>query len=664
MRIGSTLITALLVLASPLYARDYNVSVNGSDANDGSAERPFRTITKASQVAMPGDNILVHPGIYREHIKPPRGGESNNRRISYISVQRHKAEIKGSEVIKNWEKLEGQAWKAVIPNSLFGDYNPYKDLIMGEWYHSQGQVLHTGEVYLNDEALYEVNNLDMVIDPSKYKHPMSFESSAPFARGRKFDGPYKTWFCVSDENNTTIYANFGDKDPNAETVEINVRKSCFYPDRIGVDYIRIDGFVMSHAATQWAPPTVEQVGLIGTNWSKGWIIENNIIKHSRCSGITLGKGSNTNVGGENRDGFFRYNEVIAKAILNGWNKESTGGHIVRNNTIRNCEQTAICGSLNSAFCQIYNNDIYDIWVKRQYGGAEMAGIKFHGAIDTIIKDNRISNCSYGLWLDWSNQGTRVTGNLLFNNDDDVLLECDHGPIILDNNLFLSNVSLLLMSNSGLFAHNLILGGTRPTGDLPAGGRYTPYHYPHSTAIKGIQCHPGGFDRIFNNIYSAKDPKKRETVHGDQNQFGTKSYDMMKTRVGNDIVIRTDTIMGGNVYFNGVEASSLEKDAALFPNFNPEVKVMEEKDGIYLQFKNMNGLGSVKTKFVRGRELGQAGVSLEDFENPDGTELVIDRDYFGRPRDPEKPMVGPFEQPSARRIKVWPKNQNPPRREKK
>ena len=111
---------------------------------------------------------------------------------------------------------------------------------------------------------------------------------------------------------------------------------------------------------------------------------------------------------------------------------------------------------------------------------------------------------------------------------------------------------------------------------------------------------------------------------------------------------------GEVYFNGVEASSLERDAAVFPNFNPEVKIIEEKDGIYLQFKNMNGLASVKTKFVRGWELGQAGVSLEDFENPDGSELVIDRDYFGRPRNPEKPMVGP---PSARRIKVWPKNQN-------
>ena len=46
---------------------------------------------------------------------------------------------------------------------------------------------------------------------------------------------------------------------------------------------------MMHAATPWAPPTAEQIGLIGTHWSKGWIIENNDISYSTCVGIALGK---------------------------------------------------------------------------------------------------------------------------------------------------------------------------------------------------------------------------------------------------------------------------------------------------------------------------------------------------------------------------------------
>ena len=44
-----------------------------------------------------------------------------------------------------------------------------------------------------------------------------------------------------------------------------------------VNYITVSGFYLAHAATQWAPPTAEQEGLIGPYWSKGWIIENNYI---------------------------------------------------------------------------------------------------------------------------------------------------------------------------------------------------------------------------------------------------------------------------------------------------------------------------------------------------------------------------------------------------
>ncbi len=45
---------------------------------------------------------------------------------------------------------------------------------------------------------------------------------------------------------------------------------------------------MRHAATPWAGAMSEQVGLIGTHWSKGWIIEDNTISHSMNTGITLG----------------------------------------------------------------------------------------------------------------------------------------------------------------------------------------------------------------------------------------------------------------------------------------------------------------------------------------------------------------------------------------
>ena len=68
-------------------------------------------------------------------------------------------------------------------------------------------------------------------------------------------------------------------------MEINARPACFFPKEQGVNYITVQGFKMSQAAVQWAPPTGVQKGLLGPNWSKGWIIEGNEISNAKCSGI-------------------------------------------------------------------------------------------------------------------------------------------------------------------------------------------------------------------------------------------------------------------------------------------------------------------------------------------------------------------------------------------
>ena len=116
------------------HGKEYHVSVNGNDANDGSISKPFKTISAAANVAMPGDVITVHAGVYREQITPPRGGNSENERIVYQASKGEKVEIKGSEIIKGWQKTENDTWVVKIPNSFFGKFNPYSDLIRGDWY--------------------------------------------------------------------------------------------------------------------------------------------------------------------------------------------------------------------------------------------------------------------------------------------------------------------------------------------------------------------------------------------------------------------------------------------------------------------------------------------------------------------------------------------------
>src|SRR5690606_25361932 len=98
-------------------------------------------------------------------VKPPRGGTSDDNRIVYRATENEKVEIKGSEIITGWENLTGTVWKAIIPNSFFKGYNPYKDLVQGDWFNSKGRNHHTGEVYLNGKSLWEASILEDVLHP-------------------------------------------------------------------------------------------------------------------------------------------------------------------------------------------------------------------------------------------------------------------------------------------------------------------------------------------------------------------------------------------------------------------------------------------------------------------------------------------------------------------
>ena len=40
----------------------------------------------------------------------------------------------------------------------------------------------------------------------------------------------------------------------------------------------------------------------------------------------------------------------------------------------------------------------------ELGGAEIAGIKMHAAIDVIMRRNHIHHCTMGIWCDWEAQG--------------------------------------------------------------------------------------------------------------------------------------------------------------------------------------------------------------------------------------------------------------------
>ena len=607
---------ALLLLALSAHAADateFHISVNGSDTNDGSASKPFKTISAAAQAAQPGDGITVHEGIYRERVTPPRGGESDAKRIVYQAASGEKVEIRGSEVVKNWVKVQDDVWKATLPNAFFGGFNPYSDLIHGDWFNGRGRQHHTGSVYLNGEWLDEAAKMEDVLKPA---------------------GNTPLWFGEVDQENTTIRAQFKGVNPNEQLVEINVRRTVFYPEKPGMNYITVRGFIMRHAATPWAPPTAEQIGLIGTHWSQGWIIENNVISHSKCTGIALGKYGDEwdNKSSNSAEGYVK---TIERALENGWNKETIGHHIVRHNTISHCEQAGVVGSLGAVYSRITGNTIHDIHVRRLFTGAEMAGIKIHAAIDVEISRNHIYRTCRGLWLDWMAQGTRIQGNLCYDySTDDLFMVVDHGPFLVDNNLFLSGVSLRDWSEGGAYVHNLMTGTISSRPD----GRSTPYHQAHATALAGMSNIKGGDNRFYNNILvgGGEPPPAAE--------FGLWVYD------AREYPLQT----GGNVYYNGARPYSKETNPLVPSGSDPKVRVVEEGDRVFVHFTAGPELEQAVTTLVTTELLGKAAIPQLPYENPDGSPLTLDTDYFGAKRKAARPTAGPFEHPGQGdlKLKVW------------
>lgn len=713
----------------------YHVSKQGNDANSGQKTAPFLTVSKAAEIAMPGDTILVHKGIYRERIDPPRGGVNNQTRITYQAAADEKVVLLGSEKVKGWTNVKNDVWKVTLPNHFFGNYNPYQSKIAGDWFIDNGRNHHTGAVYVKGHWLWEAPDLatvlgepfdinqalreaqikgkgnlfnlklfsvgeskifqateaaaqsditltkdnrentvatdikdgdwqkfedidfttdndfirfyagaantesqggivdvhldsidgkiisSVLIRPTEawsdlriftnklnkvtgvhdlflvYRKPTDKDLQAQFSNIAKENQKLKghaLWYATVDQQKTTIYAQFNDLNPNQDGIEINTRESIFYPSKTGINYITVNGFDMRNAATNWAPPTAEQVAAIGTHWSKGWIIENNNISYARSSCLSVGKYGDE-FDNTSADAAVGYVDTIERALNDGWNKDNIGHHVINKNNISYCEQAGIVGSMGGAFSKITNNTVHDIHRQKLFKGYEMAGIKLHAPVDTEISGNIIYNTIRGVWLDWMTQGSRISNNLFYNNDDqDLLLEVNHGPALIDNNIFLSNEAISDWSQGSAFVHNLIAGKifARPVPE-----RDTPILEVNSTAIKSMQGITGGDNRYLNNVFIQSDLTPYQS--GSKNQ---QAY---------------------NVFIDS--SISFDKTHKTLAFTQTQIDTIKE------QFVPV-----IDTAF-----LGKTKASQLPFTNIDGSNLTIDKDFFETKRLIEKNIAGPF-----------------------
>ncbi len=443
------------------FTKTYVVDGSHARARDdgpGTAEEPFKTIDRAAQALQPGERVVVAAGVYREWVRPRRGGTGPDKMISYEAAPGAEVVIKGSRVLKaKWEPVSPKVWKAALPEALFEGYNPFKEV-----------NISAQQFVWMDWAR-----------PQRGKVPYILSPALVFQDGRRLDQAAKPEeldardgrFLVA-EGGTAIHVRpFGGADPAAAAFEVATRRCVFAPEEMGLGYIRVKGFTVEHAA---APFPMPQEGAISTWRGHHWIIEDNAVRWANGAGIDCG------------------NQlwVLPQPPL-------IGRHVVRRNTVTDCGVCGIAG-LHAIECLIEDNVLLrNAWhdAERYY---ETAAIKTHLNEHTLIRRNFIADTLHGpgIWMDFANVNSRCTRNVILRTSTihgGIFVEASSRLNLVDQNVIWDTKGNGIYEHDGrgqAFAHNLI--GKSTKAGIVSKGKVTNRRV-HGEPIVG------GDHRIVNNI---------------------------------------------------------------------------------------------------------------------------------------------------------------------
>ncbi len=396
--------------ASLDFSRTLHVAQNhahASDANNGTADHPFKTINRAAREAGPGDCVRIHAGVYRECVRPQRGGESPSRMVSYQAVPGDHVIIKGSDVATwGWEKSD--TWSSTpgitirmtrLPADVLDEgYNPFATINLPQLI---AQTCFTMKPGLMPKLLARRG---LVLQDGRLLTQMH-----SFGELRNRDGAY--W--VEPHGLVVHVRPYGDIDPETACFEFAVREQAFAPDRYGLAYVHVKGLLIEHVADGFPWP---QRAALSTMRGHHWIIEDNVVRWCNALGIDIGKSA-------------------ADMLL----PDPCGYHIVRRNSISNCGICGIAGTGPLKSTLIERNHIFDCGWHDAEWYSECAGIKTHMNIDTVIRRNIIHDMkgASGIWMDWDNHNSRCCENVIINTESvfgAIFLEASQHPNMIDHNI--------------------------------------------------------------------------------------------------------------------------------------------------------------------------------------------------------------------------------------
>lgn len=438
-------LTILCCAAGVAIGGEYHVaqrSPAADDANPGTVEKPFRTITAAVAGARlkPGDTLYVHEGVYREAVELSGANAHHGQPGAHIRIlawPQDAVEIKGSDVVTEWKKYAGSTTAAPAdPPASSG-----KIYVRENWPHNTQQVFCDGKPLTQIAGLVGEGYIQESWQGRKGEGLADLE-----------DGSF-----YYDRGTQKLYVWLpGGDDPSGHVVEAQVRSVGI--STCDLNYYDIAGFKVTHAG-------VGMGGSFGLHNS----LEDIEVTYADFCGISVGGSFNT--------------LINCRSNHNGNTGLSTYN---RGHRVINCEVR-------------FNN-------RRRWSAGWHAGGMKNFSSDTVVSGCVAEGNmeSPGIWFDGSNTGVTIESCRCFRNGLGIMYEIGERAIIKNNVCYENTGRGIYISNSAHCAivHNLcyrngmsgiVLIGVEREGGL-VGDAETTYTPARGNIVWGNllvdNCYPG------------------------------------------------------------------------------------------------------------------------------------------------------------------------------
>ena len=238
-------------------------------------------------------------------------------------------------------------------------------------------------------------------------------------------------------------------------------------------------------------------------------------------------------------------------------------------------------------------------------------------MDTTISGNLIRGVyhqqqgAFGIWMDYANQGTRITRNIIYDTEaETVFLEMNHGPALIDNNVLIGK-GLKSNSEATIIAHNLLVDSWYKY--QPDTRRRSSYYKPHTTKDIGRKTGTAKDERWHNNIFIRRGLDDVRDAPGYASDY--------------------------NVFYEGAKASSFGDEHSVIDSFATGFTHKDHPLGVMIELTVNGKPFDLKCPWVNADFVGIFSTVGQTIEDRHGKAIKVNTDLNGLRY--EQPLTGPL-----------------------